>query len=88
MASRIVYDVVATNGTYTINGEEKKRYVTCGKVFENDQGHLSIKLDTIPAGPEWSGWFSLFEPKARDTSPMTQHSSAKGNAFVSDDPPF
>ncbi len=92
MASKIVYEVVASTGTYTDrDGNEKKRYVTCGKVFENDQGYLSIKLDTVPVGPEWSGWFSLFEPKARETSPMTAHSTGKGNAFQpqsDDDVPF
>ena len=56
-----VYDVVAVTGTYTDrSGEEKKRYLTCGAVFQSDKG-LSVKLECIPVG--FNGWFSLYEPK-------------------------
>jgi hypothetical protein len=65
--SKKQYDVVATVGEYTAaNGVVKKRYVTCGAVFENDKGNLSLKLESIPVGQEWTGWLSLFEPKPRD----------------------
>ena len=54
MAKKI-YDAVATVGTYKDrNGEEKKRYVNVGSVFENDKGQLSLKLDSVPVGNEWS----------------------------------
>ena len=66
MAKKI-YDAVATVGTYKDrNGEEKKRYVNVGSVFENDKGQLSLKLDSVPVGNEWSGWVGFFEPKERD----------------------
>lgn len=65
-SSRKVYDLVATIGKYTDHhGEEKKRYHNCGSVFEDDQGRLSIKVEAIPVGPEWSGWMSCMVPKAR-----------------------
>lgn len=61
------YDAVATIGEYKDrNGETKKRYVNVGSVFENDKGNLSLKLDAVPVGQEWSGWISFFEPKERD----------------------
>jgi len=64
--SQIKYEAVATIGEYKDrNGETKKRYVNIGKVFENDKGQLSLKLDTIPVDPNWSGWVSFFEPKER-----------------------
>lgn len=66
MASQYKFDVVATNGEYQSNGETKKRYVNVGKAFTDDQGRISIKLDSIPVGPDWSGWLSLYEPKPRD----------------------
>ncbi len=75
MPSHIKYEAVATIGEYKDrNGETKKRYVNLGKVFEDDQGRLSLKLDTIPVGPNWSGWVSFYEPKdrqepGRDRSP-------------------
>lgn len=86
--ARKIYDVVATVGSYTDKqGNEKKRYVTCGAVFEGDKG-MSMKLDTIPVSPDWSGWLSFYEPKEREPAPVTQHSQQKANAFVDDDVAF
>ena len=85
------FDVVATVGEYTAkDGSTKKRYMNVGVCFENDEGQLSIKLETIPVGPNWSGWLSLYEPKERDAAPVTKHSAAKANAFQPDgsDIPF
>jgi len=67
------YDAVATIGEYTDrNGATKKRYVNVGTVFENDKGQLSLKMDVVPVGQEWSGWISFFEPKPRDGQPAPQ----------------
>ncbi len=59
--STLTHDVVATIGEYTdkATGQTKKRYLTCGKCFTDDQGRQSIKLDAVP-GPGWSGWLSLY----------------------------
>lgn len=65
--SIVKYDVLARTGTYTnAGGEEKSRWMKCGVVFENEKGYLSLKLEGIPVGQEWSGFFSLFEPKPKD----------------------
>lgn len=68
MATRKKYDAVATIGEYTDKqtGEKKKRYATVGTVFENDEGRLSLKLDTIPVCPGWSGFIQFYEPKSYD----------------------
>lgn len=59
----IKYEVVANGGTYTNkNGEEKKRWVKCGVVMENDRG-LSLKMESIPVG--WDGWAILSEPREK-----------------------
>jgi len=56
------HDLVATVGKHTDNqGNEKKRYHKCGSAFTDDQGRLSIKIDGVPVGNEWSGWISLYE---------------------------
>jgi hypothetical protein len=69
MASRKTHDAVATVGTYNDrNGNEKKRYVNVGSVFTDDDGRQSLKLDSVPVGPEWSGWVSFYEPKERESS--------------------
>lgn len=74
------YDAVATIGKYTDrNGDEKKRYLTVGAVFENDEGHLSMKLEAVPVGTEWSGWLSFYIPKEREASPPKE--DAKANAY-------
>jgi len=69
--SQYTHDVVATQGEYTDRqtGEKKKRYLTLGKAFTDDQGWISAKLDSTPVGPEWSGWISLYPAKERAASP-------------------
>jgi hypothetical protein len=62
-----VYDVVAVTGTYTKDGVEKPIWKNCGVVVKTEKG-LSMKLDLVPVG-EWSGWFKLFEPKAKEEQP-------------------
>ena len=61
MASSPTHDIVATIGEYTDRqtGQKKKRYLTVGKCFTDDQGRQSLKIDAIP-GPGWSGWLSLY----------------------------
>jgi len=100
MPAKVKYELTATVGTYKKNGEDKKKYQRCGTVFENDQGQLSVKLDCIPVTPEWSGWFSCFEPKeqGRDRTPAdgyrqgSTHSSTQqrdnGGGEPDDDVPF
>jgi hypothetical protein len=60
-----VYDVVAIVGK---RRDDKPNYVKCGAVFTTEKG-MSMKLDSIPAGGEWNGWFSFFEPKPRSDAP-------------------
>jgi len=54
--------IVATIGTYKDRqtGEDKKRYMTVGTAFTDDQGRVSLKIDALPVSPEWSGWLSLY----------------------------
>lgn len=99
------YDAVATIGSYRNKaGEEKKRYITCGSVFEGDDGRLSLKLDAVPTSPEWTGWVAFYEPRdANGTgghggnsnvpqAAQSAHNAAKANAYraedVGDDIPF
>jgi hypothetical protein len=82
------YDAVATVGKYTDReGNEKKRYVTIGAIFEDDQGRMSMKLDAVPCSPDWSGWVSFYEPdrnrQGQSERPPAQntHNTAKANAY-------
>jgi len=50
----IVYEVIATTGTYTNkNGEEKKRWQKIGVVMQGNKG-LTLKMESVPVG--WDGW--------------------------------
>ncbi len=43
------YKVMAKGGEYTDqNGQTKNRWNQHGMVFENEQGQLSLKLDSVP----------------------------------------
>jgi hypothetical protein len=75
-----VYDVVVTQ-RYERNGEEKKRYINIGSVFEGDKG-MSIKLDSVPVG--WDGWAQFYEPKPREEA--TPASKTARTTLHSDDP--
>lgn len=65
MKSRVKYEAVATVGKYRdkATGEEKKQFSRVGTVFESEDGRLSLKLDTIPIGPGWSGFIQFYDPK-------------------------
>jgi hypothetical protein len=90
MANKKTHDVVATVGEYESQGEKKKRYVNCGSAFTNDQGQISIKLDTVPVSPQWSGWLSLYVPKDRDSRPAQKPTQqrAESSDGGGDDVPF
>ena len=75
-----LYDMVVITGTYTnSNGEEKKRYLTIGAMFDKGDGKMSCHLDCIPAS-NWDGWVGLYEPK-----PFEQKSTASKQAPIIDD---
>lgn len=73
--SRKKYDLVATIGEYKDHntGEMKKRRINVGAVFEDEQGRLSGKLDSVPVGANWSGWFLFFEPRREDRESETPY---------------
>ena len=77
------YDAVATVGKYKNNqGEEKKRYLNVGTVFESDDGRLSMKMEALPVGTEWSGWLSFYEPKNDQQPRQDSHNEAKSNGYA------
>jgi hypothetical protein len=70
--AKITHDIVATLGEYrNREGETKKRYTNVGKAFMDDQGRISLKIDAIPVGPEWSGWLSLYPINKDGQQPRT-----------------
>lgn len=77
-----VFDAVAAVGTYTDRqGNEKKRYVTVGAVFENDKKQMSLKIESIPVGGEWNGWVSFYEPKEQTRQEPKKQQSNTGSSW-------
>lgn len=77
--------VVATVGKYTdANGQEKNRYVTVGRAFIRDDKSVSIKVDSMPVGPEFSGWLNLYDLD-EDRQGQAPARAAPAPAAVDDD---
>lgn len=49
-----------------IEGKDKPRYHNVGILLIKDDGKMSIKLNTIPAGNTWNGWLSVFNQKPKE----------------------
>lgn len=59
------------------NGETKARWLTCGAVFEKDNGKLSLKIDCIPVN--FDGWLNLFVPYENDGSYGNSSNKSNGS---------
>lgn len=72
MAMRKTHDLAASTGEYLdSHGEKKKRWQNCGAMFEDSEnGRISIKVEAVPVGPEWSGWFSAFPVERNQAAPQ------------------
>lgn len=66
--AKVLGRIVAPNGKYIQEGVEKTRWLRCGTLLETDNG-MRIKLDSMPIGVDFDGWFSVFE---EDDKPKPQ----------------
>jgi len=80
--AKVVYDAVATLGTYKDHdGNEKRRYLKCGVVVESEKG-LSFKPDAMPVTPDWNGWISFYPHSERDSGQSQEHRSPAPKEFA------
>lgn len=87
MSGKKKYDVVAIVGK---RRDGKPNYVNCGVVIQTEKG-FSLKLNSLPAGNEWNGWFSLFEPRPKNGEQTTGAPAANAppaSTDFDDDIPF
>lgn len=63
-------NIVSGRRYSTAQGEEKTRWTTIGKIFQDDQGHEFIKLDVVPL--DWDGFASIFEEQQPQRAPQPQ----------------
>jgi hypothetical protein len=75
---KAIKKLVAVTGKYTDQqtGVEKNRYVNIGRMFKDDgDGHISLKLESLPIGSEWNGWVSVYD---LDSKGATQAAATSG----------
>ena len=96
MGAKRTHDAVATIGKYKdAQGNEKKRFLTVGSVFTDDQGRMSLKLDAVPTAQDWSGFISFYpvekkQSNERQSPPVAKKPASKPpvTATADDDVPF
>lgn len=59
---KLLGNLVAATGKYQDRntGAEKTSYTRMGKAFQKDDGSITLKIDSMPVSPEWTGWVSVF----------------------------
>lgn len=72
--------LVVASGKYTVNGEEKTRWIEIGRVLKAPTG-FKIKLDTIPL--EWNGWAEMVDIERKDAA--AKPAAKKVQSVVADD---
>ncbi len=83
MSMKKVGDLCASAGEYRDrdSGEMKKRWQRVGVVFEDSEtGRRSVKLETLPVGPDWSGWLSEFPTDRQGSNRVPERRRADPNA--------
>lgn len=81
MSVTYTHDLAVKAGKYTVNGEEKTRWLNIGRVLRYDDGGTCLKLDCLPVGlPEWEGWVSVFKKRDKNAAtPQPQPNPQGGN---------
>ena len=80
--AKVVGKIMAPNGVYIKEGEEKTSWLRCGVLLETDKG-FRIKLDCLPVGiAPGEGWFSVFPDEDRPAAAAPKPASGQ------DDMPF
>lgn len=61
------YDIKFAARKYkTKDGQEKTYWSPHGTLWIDEEGNISIKLDSIPQSANWDGWLKAFKPKPKD----------------------
>lgn len=90
MSMKAIKKLVAITGTYQKDGVEKKQYMTCGKLFQRDDGSLCMKLDALPLG-DFNGWISAYdldESRQQNNQQGMAQTKAVMEPIAEDDIPF
>jgi len=98
MALKKRFDCVAVTGDYKDrDGNNKKRYLNIGSIFEREDGSICQKIDALPLGTDWliNGWVNFYPPKddqprqqPRQQTPQPQTQNQNQSYDQNDDIPF
>ena len=81
MGMKPIKRAVATTGSYTDReGNEKKRYVNLGTLFEYDDGGMVLKLDSIPVGEGFTGFINFYDIEERQERGAGKQQSRGGGS--------
>ena len=70
--AKVIGDLMAPNGKYIKDGEEKTRWLKCGILLQTDNG-IRAKIECMPVGvPEDGLWLSCFEKRTEPAKPKPQ----------------
>ncbi|MHA1543912.1 MAG: hypothetical protein ACTSU8_02125 [Alphaproteobacteria bacterium] len=59
--AKCTHNVVGAVGSYTgEDGNERKRWQTCGVAFTADDGRISVKFECFPVAAKWDNYLNLF----------------------------
>jgi hypothetical protein len=64
--SNKMLDIKFAAREYESEGKTKTAWTTHGTLFINEAGKISIKLDSLPVGERFKGWFQVFEQPLKD----------------------
>lgn len=61
------YDIKFAARKYkNASGEEKTFWSTHGTLWVDEDGNISMKLDSIPQSTNWDGWMRAFKQKPKE----------------------
>jgi hypothetical protein len=64
--SNKMLDIKFAAREYESEGKTKTAWTTHGTLFISEAGKISIKLDSLPVGERFKGWFQVFEQPLKD----------------------
>jgi hypothetical protein len=81
------HNLKVPNGTYTVEGVEKTRWLTVGGLIKDDH-KLKIKLDAMPISAEWDGWIQAFEVEDKPQANSDGYPSKPSHQANQNKPPI
>lgn len=83
-----VKKLMAANGKYTKNNEEKTKWQQIGVLFIYDDGGMGAKIDCLPLSNEWDGNVKVFDMEYKQNNSSQSNNHTTPTKEFNDDVPF